>query len=228
MTGVRIVIPACLIASQMKIGYLVDGQLMVCVLNPLQVFPSATHRLDRELVNNKDHHIFMINGDAYNIRNKGRKCIGFYLVEPLLDALFAKLDTMNLSGISNTDKDMSTLRIGESGKRFNRRLIKGGFEFNRLRFAFLYEIQDDLFVHYKNKVLRTKGLGLSKSLRPLKNILLTSFRRKPESRRRPRASGEPRNHNWIPHQVRNDERGLQCGCAKLSNNLGRIEPGESL
>jgi hypothetical protein len=42
----------------------------------------------------------------------------------------------------------------------------------------------------------------------MKNAFLASFRRKPESR-------TPCNI-WIPHQVRNDERGLQYGCAKVA------------
>jgi hypothetical protein len=135
----------------MKVGYLMNGQLMVCVLNPLQVFSPATHRFNWVLVNNKDHQIFVVNGNGCNLRYKKRKCIGFYLIEPLLDGLFAKLDAVNLSGISNTYNDISTLRIGKRGKRFNSGLIEDGLEFNGFRFAFRYEVQDVLFVHFSKR-----------------------------------------------------------------------------
>jgi hypothetical protein len=66
----------------------------------------------------------------------------------LRDRLVAKLDADNLSGICNTDKNIPALCIGESGNRFNRRLIEGGFELDRFGFAFFYEIQDGFFVHF--------------------------------------------------------------------------------
>lgn len=88
----------------------------------------------------------MINGSGRNIRHKSGKRVGFYLIKPLRDRLVAKLDADNLSGICNTDKNIPALCIGESGNRFYRRLIEGGFELDRFGFAFFYEIQDGFFV----------------------------------------------------------------------------------
>ena len=109
---------------------------MVCIPDSYQIFSSAAHGFDRKLVDHKDHDVFLINGSGRNIRYKGRKRVYFYLIEPLRDRLVAKLDADNFSGICNTDKNMPALCIGESGKRFNRRLIEGGFELDRFGFAF--------------------------------------------------------------------------------------------
>ena len=162
MAGVRIEIPACLITSLMKIGYLVNRHLMVCIPDSFQIFPSAAHGLDRKLVDHKDHDVFMINGSGRNIRYKSGKRVGFYLIEPLRDRLIAKLDAGNLSGICNTDKNIPALCIGESGKSFNRRLIEDGFELDRFGFAFFYEIQDGFFVHM---LLGVRSLNLAFSSR---------------------------------------------------------------
>jgi hypothetical protein len=83
----------------------------------------------------------MINGSGRNIRYKSWKRVGFYLIEPLRDRLVAKLDADNLSGICNTDKNIPALCIGKSGNRFNRRLIKGGFELDRFGFAFFMKFR---------------------------------------------------------------------------------------
>ena len=64
------------------------------------------------------------------------------------DRLVPKLDADNLCGICDADKNMPTLGIGESGKRFNRCLIEGGFELDRFGLAFCYEIRDGFFVHF--------------------------------------------------------------------------------
>jgi hypothetical protein len=54
----------------------------------------------------------------------------------LWDRLVAELDADNLAGICNADKNIPSLCIGESGNRFKRRLIEGGFELDRFGFAF--------------------------------------------------------------------------------------------
>ena len=121
---------------------------MVGIPDSFQIFSSATYRLDRKLVDHKEHNFFLINGSSRNIRYKSRKCTGFYLIEPLRDRFIAKLVADDLSGICNTDKNMPALGIGKGGKRFNRRLIEGGFELDRFGFALFYEIQDGFFVHF--------------------------------------------------------------------------------
>ena len=81
----------------MQIGYFMNGQLMVCVTDSFKIFPTTAHRLERKLVDRKRHNIFVIDSRTDNVGYKRWKCSGFYLIEPLLDGFFAKLDAKNLS-----------------------------------------------------------------------------------------------------------------------------------
>ena len=145
----------------MQVGDFRRGKLVIAVFHPLEIFAPNGHGFDRKLADHKDHDVFLIDGSSRNIWDKGRKGVRFYLIEPLWDCLVAEMNADNLSGICDTDKNMPALCIGESGKRFNRSLIEGGFELDRFGFAFFYEIQDGFFVHYPILLLSIHQPALS-------------------------------------------------------------------